>query len=270
MFERFTEKARRVIFFARYETSGYGARCIETEHLLLGLIREDRPLLNRLLKPPASAASLEQSVRESLAKGERISTSIEIPLSEECRRILLYSSEEAERLAQKHISTEHLLLGMLREGNCQAAKYLRAVGLILQELRPRMVPERLASKLEDSEQPLHELESTWNSNDPSAFSRLFAEDAELVDCNGSSWKGRNRLSTALETLRVSLSEKITVDASATQVSLRDEATAYVRTTLREASADQPLAQMTLILGQQMGRWIIMLMHLTEIRSVGPT
>jgi len=51
MFERYTEKARRVIFFARYEASQFGSPYIETEHLLLGLLREDKQLANRFLRP---------------------------------------------------------------------------------------------------------------------------------------------------------------------------------------------------------------------------
>ena len=58
MFERYTEKARRVIFFARYEASQFGSPCIETEHLLLGLLREDKALANRFLRSSASVDSI--------------------------------------------------------------------------------------------------------------------------------------------------------------------------------------------------------------------
>ncbi len=57
MFERYTEKARRVIFFARYEASQFGSPYIETEHLLLGLLREDKALTNRFLRSHASVES---------------------------------------------------------------------------------------------------------------------------------------------------------------------------------------------------------------------
>jgi len=63
MFERYTEKARRVIFFARYEASQFGSPYIETEHLLLGLLREDKALTNRFLRSHASVESIRKQIR---------------------------------------------------------------------------------------------------------------------------------------------------------------------------------------------------------------
>ena len=62
MFERYTEKARRVIFFARYEASQFGSPYIETEHLLLGLLREDKALTNRFLRSHASVESIRKQI----------------------------------------------------------------------------------------------------------------------------------------------------------------------------------------------------------------
>ena len=62
MFERYTEKARRVIFFARYEASQYGSPSIETEHLLLGLMREDKGLTNRFLRSHSSIDSIKKEI----------------------------------------------------------------------------------------------------------------------------------------------------------------------------------------------------------------
>ena len=115
MFERYTEKARRVIFFARYEASQYGSPYIETEHLLLGLMREDKALANRFLRQQGSIESIRKEIEARITIRERISTSVEVPLSAECKRILNMSAEEAERLGHKHVGTEHLLLGILRE-----------------------------------------------------------------------------------------------------------------------------------------------------------
>ncbi len=115
MFERYTEKARRVIFFARYEASQYGSPYIETEHLLLGLMREDKALANRFLRQQGSIESIRKEIEARITIRERISTSVEVPLSAECKRILNMAAEEAERLGVKHVATEHLLLGILRE-----------------------------------------------------------------------------------------------------------------------------------------------------------
>src|SRR6266568_3458470 len=115
MFERYTEKARRVIFFARYEASQFGSPYIETEHLLLGLLREDKALTNRFLRSHASVESIRKQIEGHTTIREKVSTSVDLPLSNECKRVLAYAAEEAERLSHKHIGTEHLLLGLLRE-----------------------------------------------------------------------------------------------------------------------------------------------------------
>jgi len=135
VFERYTEKARRVIFFARYEATQYGSPYIETEHLLLGLLREDKALANRFLRTHGVIESIRQEIESRITIRERISTSIEVPLSTECKRVLNYAAEEAERLNHKHIGTEHLLLGILREEKSFGAELLQERGLRLSTLR---------------------------------------------------------------------------------------------------------------------------------------
>ena len=131
MFERYTEKARRVIFFARYEASQFGSPYIETEHLLLGLLREDKALANRFLRSHAAVESIRKQIEAHTTIREKVSTSVDLPLSHECKRVLAYGAEEAERLSHKHIGTEHLLLGLLREEKCFAAEILHERGLRL-------------------------------------------------------------------------------------------------------------------------------------------
>jgi len=138
VFERYTEKARRVIFFARYEASQYGSPYIETEHLLLGLMREDKALANRFLRQQGSIESIRKEIEARITIRERISTSVEVPLSAECKRILNMSAEEAERLGHKHVGTEHLLLGILREEKCFGAEILMERGLRLSTLREEL------------------------------------------------------------------------------------------------------------------------------------
>ena len=138
MFERYTEKARRVIFFARYEASQYGSPYIETEHLLLGLMREDKALANRFLRQQGSIESIRKEIEARITIRERISTSVEVPLSQECKRILNMAAEEAERLGHKHVGTEHLLLGILREEKCFGAEILMERGLRLTTLREEL------------------------------------------------------------------------------------------------------------------------------------
>jgi hypothetical protein len=136
MFERYTEKARRVIFFARYEASQYGSPCIETEHLLLGLLREERRFAPFFKVGDAEA--IRKQIDERSAKRGKISTAVDIPLANESKRVLGYAAEEADQFGHRHIGTEHLLLGLLREENCFAAEILRQHGLELDQLRQRL------------------------------------------------------------------------------------------------------------------------------------
>src|ERR1051326_7974869 len=124
MFERYTEKARRVVFFARYEASQFGSPYIESEHLLLGLIREDKGLTHRFFQSVESIDEIRRQIEGHTIVREKTSTSVDLPVSNECKRILAYAAEEAERLGHQHIGTEHLLLGVLRERECFAAEIL--------------------------------------------------------------------------------------------------------------------------------------------------
>jgi ATP-dependent Clp protease ATP-binding subunit ClpC len=138
MFEKYTEKARRVIFFARYEASQFGQPYIETEHLMLGILREDKALTNRFLRSHASVESIRKQVAQHTMVREAVSTSVDLPLSNDCKRVLSYAAEEAEQLGHKHIGTEHLLVGLLREEKCFAAQILHERGLRLLAIREEL------------------------------------------------------------------------------------------------------------------------------------
>ena len=137
MFERYTEKARRVIFFARFEASAFGSPYIETEHMLLGLLREDKAIARRVI-PDLSAERIRQEIEKATIIRPPTSTSVDLPLSNECKRVLTYAAEEAEGLSHKHIGTEHLLLGLMCEENSSAARLLREHGVTLEATRSMM------------------------------------------------------------------------------------------------------------------------------------
>src|SRR5262245_47278647 len=87
IFERYTEQTRRVIFFARYATSELGAECIETEHLLIGLLRENEYLVRHFLPPGDSIEAVKQDIeKETIRSEKRIPTSLDLPLSDESQR----------------------------------------------------------------------------------------------------------------------------------------------------------------------------------------
>jgi ATP-dependent Clp protease ATP-binding subunit ClpC len=137
MFERYTEKARRVIFFARYEALQYGSQVISPEHILLGLMREDKTLSARFFpfRHSLSVETVRREVEERIVLRERIPQSVELHLSTETKRILALAAEESRKLKNRHIGPEHLLLGVLREEKSIAAEILFQYGLRLQDVR---------------------------------------------------------------------------------------------------------------------------------------
>ena len=140
MFERYTERARRVLFFARYEASQLGSISIETEHLLLGLIREGKGLTSRIFaRSNLSLEHIRKQIESRTVFREKVSTSVEIPFSGESKRLLQFAAEEADRLLHNYIGTEHLLLGILREERSVAASILMEKGMRLNSVREHIV-----------------------------------------------------------------------------------------------------------------------------------
>ena len=145
MFERYTEKARRVIFFARYEASQFGTPAIEPEHLLLGIMREDKILTGRFFpRVQVSVAAIRKEIEKRTGLREKISTSVELPLAPETKHVLAYAHEESDRLQHRHIGTEHLLLGLLREEGSMAAEILYERGLRLNAVRDEIARQSSA------------------------------------------------------------------------------------------------------------------------------
>jgi ATP-dependent Clp protease ATP-binding subunit ClpC len=169
MFERYTERARRVIFFARYEASQLGSGAIETEHLLLGLIREGKGLTSRLFaKSHLAMDQIRKDVEGRSPYREKVPTSLEIPLSGESKRVLGHAAEEAERMLHNYIGTEHILLGLMREERSIAATVLAEKGM------------RLAGAREDILALLNEKATAGKSKETpllSEFSRDLTEAA---------------------------------------------------------------------------------------------
>ena len=146
MFERYTERARRVLFFARYEANQLGSESIETEHLLLGLIREGKGLTSRLFaRSRVAFESVRQEIEGRAASHDDSPFPHEIPFSAETKRVLGLAADEADRLRHAYIGTEHLLLGILREERSVAASVLVARGMRLAAVREDVV-QLLAEK----------------------------------------------------------------------------------------------------------------------------
>jgi len=135
MFERYTERARRCIYFARQSAVKHGSMTIETEHLLLGILLEDPDVISRFL--PSKTAN---EIRAEVV----VSAPVEIGLSLYCKRILAYAAEEAERLHHRHIDLGHLLIVVVREEDGIAGEILRSAGLNIINMREQMLSDETA------------------------------------------------------------------------------------------------------------------------------
>ncbi len=137
MFERYTERARRVIFFARYEALQYGSPNIAPEHILLGLMREDKTISARFFpfRHSLTVDSMRREVEERIVLRDRIPQSAELHLAPETKKILFFANEESRGLKNRHIGPEHLLLGLVRQETSIAAEILFSYGLRIQDVR---------------------------------------------------------------------------------------------------------------------------------------
>lgn len=129
MFKRYTEGARRAVFFARYEASEAGSPYIETEHLLLGMLREDAELAERFRAAAGGIEAVRKRIEAAAAAPAKTPGSVDLPLSQASRRALEHAAATADGMGQREIGIGHLALGLLREEGCQAAQLLRERGL---------------------------------------------------------------------------------------------------------------------------------------------
>jgi ATP-dependent Clp protease ATP-binding subunit ClpC len=135
MFERYTEPARKTIFFARYEAAQFGNTEIQPEHILLGILRADARLAIRLLGSAERGDSMRRRIEEAIPRGsEKLPVSVDLPLSAPGKRVLDSAAEESERLNHAHIGTEHLLVGLMREETSLAFQIMTEQGLTLAKL----------------------------------------------------------------------------------------------------------------------------------------
>src|SRR5689334_21638149 len=136
MFERFTEQARRVLFFARYEASQLGSTAINTEHLLLGLLREGKGLTGRVFdRVHLDPLAVHVEITDAAASRPKIATSVEIPIAADAKAALQHAAEEADGMRHSHIGGEHLLLGLLHLPESAAGAILTRAGLRLDDVR---------------------------------------------------------------------------------------------------------------------------------------
>ncbi|MBU0700543.1 ATP-dependent Clp protease ATP-binding subunit [bacterium] len=140
MFERFTERARRVLGLAQEEAKRLGHDYVGTEHVLLGLVREGEGVAAEVISNLGiSLESIRIEVEKVAPKGSELLTYGDVPFTPHAKRVLELSVEEARRLGHNYIGTEHLLLGLIREGEGIGSKVLVNLGINLDTVREEAI-----------------------------------------------------------------------------------------------------------------------------------
>ncbi len=135
LWQRFTERARKVVFYAQEEAQKFGEGYVSTEHLLLGLVRESDSVAARVLeKLGVSLSRIRAEVEKQLPRGDA-RQSQDMTLTPRAKRVIDLAYDEARNLNNNYIGTEHLLLGLIREGDGLAGRVLAKLGVELEKAR---------------------------------------------------------------------------------------------------------------------------------------
>ncbi len=274
MFQRFTENARRVIFYARYEAGQYGSSYIESEHLLLGLWREDKSLLWRFMDAEGSANDLRAEVEKRITRGEVFSTSIEVPLAHDSKRILTLAMDESDRLGHQHVGTEHLLLGMLLAESSVAAQILTETGVKPEAVRAQLSKAPLSDAVIMRRRPstlgVQVLETFLTGLQAASATELipyFAKNAQVVDSKGTHWQGFDEIQKQFELLFAPYAKKnVSFHLEKTDLG---PAGCLIANVLWEnvtvgGRSTRSVHRMTIVLGREDENWVIFLLQTTPV------
>ena len=140
-FDRFNDRAKRVLALAQDEAIRFNHNYIGTEHLLLGLVREGDGVAARVLNsfPGVQLSKVRQAVEFSIGRGDSTKSPSEITLAPETKRVIDLAIDESRKLGHSHVGTEHLLLGIVRDNEGTAAKVLASFGVSLETVRHNVI-----------------------------------------------------------------------------------------------------------------------------------
>ncbi len=182
MWQRFSERARRVVFFAQEEAGRLGENYVSTEHVLLGLVRENDSVAARILDAMGvSLGRIRSEIERQVTRGDgRLGQDMQ--LTPRAKRVIDLAYDEARQLSNNYIGTEHLLLGLVREGEGLAGRVLIKLGVELERVR------REVMALQDSDSGMQPQGSPMPPREPrvtgvqrqSPFAELFARAFEAL------------------------------------------------------------------------------------------
>lgn len=276
MFERYTERARRAIFFARYEASNYGSRYIETEHLLLGLLREDRALAKWFPGESDIEPTIRAEIEKWITRSEPIAVSVEVPLSVECKKVLISASETSERLGHRQVETEHILVAILRVDASLAAQTLTARGLeagpILEQLAKAPSPKYQSKATISASLTLDGFLAGLKWLKAEELISFFARNAEFIDASGKRWN-HEEMSKRLEALFAPYAKKnasYVVEATLAETSEVFVANVLWKNALLASEQRAWIHRMSVVLLPGLDDWEILLVQMTPVQSTcGP-
>src|SRR5262245_42303413 len=163
MFDRFTDRAKKVMSFARQEAMKFNHEYIGTEHILLGLVQEGSGVAANVLKNmTVDLEKIRHEVEKIVKTGPSMVTMGQLPFTPRAKKVLELSLEEASQLSHNYIGTEHLLLGLIRENEGIAAQVLMNLGVKLDEVREEVL-EFLGASENSGEEESDNSESAGNS-----------------------------------------------------------------------------------------------------------
>ncbi len=173
MWQRFTEPSRRVVFFAQEEAGRLGENSVSTEHLLLGLVRENDSVAARILdRIGVSLGRVRSEIERQVARGDGRMQG-DMQLTPRAKRVIDFAYDEARQLNNNYMGTEHLLLGLIREGEGLAGRVLKKLGVDLERTR-----EEVQKLQAENPSPARERDKEEASSE--VKDALLAEDALLA------------------------------------------------------------------------------------------
>jgi len=276
MFERYSEKARRVIFFARYEAGNYGSRYIETEHLLLGLVREDRSLAKWFHGESNVVPEIRAEIERRIVRGKQFSTSVEVPISAECKKVLTLATEASERLRHCRVETEHILIGILGVEASMAAQILIARGFKLGPIQeqlakapsPKYQSQATTGALLTLESFLAGLK--WLKSEE--LISFFSQNAEFIDASGKRWN-REEIRRGFETLFAPYAKKnasYVIEATLAETSELYVTNVLWKNALLASERRAWMHRMSVVLIREADDWAILLAQVTPVQFSYPT
>jgi len=221
-----------------------------------------------ILKDTGIDSEIRAAIERLISRGAPISTSIEVPLSAHAKKALLFAAEEAERLGQRHVGTEHMLVGLLRVDGSLGAQVARDRGLKTEELREKFAKESQPVSFRKPSLPILEDFLTrlkWHSSDD--LMPFFAKSAQLADVHGKRWNYEEIAQHFAELFVPYAKKNASYIIEETLISSNNQLVALVlwKNALVASMERVWMHRMTVVLVPNGDRWAIVSMHITPVQ-----